>query len=141
MSSKKLTAQQKKIIKAQLKQLDIDLKRGFMPYSILFLIRQRPRYALELQREISRITDNYIVVDKNTVYEKLKKFQKLGALKSYTQKSDKGADRRYYKLTPFGEILFQELTVKHLVPAMLSFQTHVKGILKEFESQIPFFKK
>ena len=93
------------VIKKQVRQLHIDLKRGLLPYCILFFLKIRPHYSLEIQTKMSRIAEGLFKIQKNIVYQNLKKFEKKGIVTSYLEKTAFGAKRKYYYLTRLGERL------------------------------------
>lgn len=120
------------IIKKQLQQLHIDLKRGLLTYIILFFMKTRPHYALEIQRKMSRIGEGHFKIEKNVVYDNLKKLERKGILGSYLKKSSIGAKRKYYYLTKFGERLFEEIVFKALYPLIFMFSITMENRLESF---------
>ena len=124
--------EQDAIIKRQLHQLHIDLKRGLLTYVILFFMKIRPHYALEMQKKMSLIGEGRFKIEKNVVYDNLKKLERKGILGSYQEKSNIGAKRKYYFLTKFGECLFEEIVFKALYPLIFMFSTTMENRLGEF---------
>lgn len=108
------------IINKQTHLLHSDLKRGLLPYSILFFLKIRPHYSLEIQRKMSRIGKGRFKVTKNIIYENLRKFEQKGILGSYKKKSNIGPDRKYYYITEFGELFFYKIVVKEIYPLMVN---------------------
>ncbi len=109
-----------RIIKKHLEQLLFDIKRGFLQYTVLALINQGPKYAYELKNEVYQVTDGAFDIDRNNLYKKLRILEQEGILKSTKKASEKGANRKYYSLTPFGKKVFGEVK-KMLVPVIDSF--------------------
>ena len=120
------------VIKKQLHQLHIDLKRGLLTYVILFFMKIRPHYALEMQRKMSLIGEGRFKIEKNVVYDNLRKLERKGILGSYQEKSSIGAKRKYYYLTKFGERLFEEIVFKALYPLIFMFSTTMENRLGAF---------
>ena len=113
------------IIKKQIDQLNLDLKRGFLQFVTLHLISQKPRYAYEIKEEILTITRGAFDIDKNNLYKKLRLLEKDGILKSQLKHSSHGADRKYYSITLFGTKLYNEM-YQLLIPVMSSLQKRIK---------------
>ena len=124
---------QDSIIKKQVHQLHIDLKRGLLPYVILFFMKLRPHYSLEIQRKMSHIGEGRFKIEKNVVYDNLRKLERRGILGSYLEKSNIGAKRKYYYLTEFGERLFEKIVIKALYPLVFMFSTIIENRMGEFE--------
>jgi len=115
------------IIKKQVEQLIFDLKRGFIQFVTLYLIVEKPRYPCEIKEDILNITRGVFNIDRNNLYKKLRSLEKDGFLTSQLQPSFRGADRKYYTITPFGKILFKELCGT-LIPVMSSLHERVRKI-------------
>jgi DNA-binding PadR family transcriptional regulator len=111
------------IIRRQVHQLHIDLKRGLLPYVILFFLKIRPHYSLEIFKKMSHIDDGMFNIRQNIIYQNLKKFEQKGIVASYREKSNFGPKRKYYYLTKLGERLFEEIVIKQLDPLMFMFST------------------
>jgi len=119
------------IIEKQLHQLHVDLKRCLLTYIILFFTKIRPHYALEVQRKMSRIGEGRFNIEKNVVYDNLKKLERKGLLGSFLVKSNIGAKRKYYYLTKFGERFFEEIVFKALHPLTFMFSTIMENRIEE----------
>jgi len=137
MSSKKAENKIKKedhdlILKKQVRQLHVDLKRGLLPYSILFLLKERPHYSLEIHKKLSSVVEGYFKIEKNIVYDNLRKFEQKGILRSYLEKSNIGAMRKYYYLTKFGEHLYDEIVINRLYPVIFTYVTTMKIRIDEY---------
>ena len=133
--------EQDAVIKKQLHQLHVDLKRGLLTYVILFFLQTRPHYALEIQKKMSRIGKGHFNIEKNVVYDNLKKLERKGILGSYLEKSNIGAKRKYYYLTKFGKRLFEEIVFKALYPLIFMFSTTMDNRLGEFGIKSKVSKK
>jgi PadR family transcriptional regulator PadR len=102
-------------------QLIFDLKRGFLQFATLALISQKSQYAYEIKAEVLRITNGLFDIDRNNLYKKLRALERDGLLKSHSEPSSQGANRKYYSLTPFGRKLLDEM-YGLLVPVMDTFR-------------------
>ena len=120
-----MTADQHATIQKQTDQLVFDLKRGFLQFVILYLITQQQRYAYEIKDEILKFTGGTFDIDRNNLYKKLRSLEQQGFLKSQLEHSLRGADRKYYAITPFGEKLFQEM-YQLIIPVMGSLHKRIK---------------
>lgn len=123
---------QNAIIKRQVRQLHIDLKRGLLPYCIIFFLKIRPHYSLEIQRKMSHIAEGLFKIQQNIVYQNLKKLEQKGAVESYLEKSTVGAKRKYYYLTELGERLFEDVVIAMLYPTTFMFSTIMEDRVEEF---------
>jgi len=119
--------EKKSIIKKQVEQLIFDLKRGFIQFVTLYLIAEKPRYPYEIKEDILKITRGAFNIDRNNLYKKLRLLEKDGFLTSQMEPSFRGADRKYYAITPFGRTLFKELCGT-LIPVMSSLHGRVRKI-------------
>ncbi len=119
-----MIADQRASINKQTNQLVFDLKRGFLQFVILHLISQQQRYAYEIKDEILKITSGTFDIDRNNLYKKLRSLEQQGFLKSQMEHSRRGADRKYYTITPFGKKLFQEM-YQLLIPVMGSLHKRI----------------
>ena len=113
-----------RIIKKHLEQLLFDIKRGLLQYTVLKLLNQGPQYAYELKNDIYDLTDGVFDIDRNNLYKKLRVLEQEGILKSTEKKSELGANRKYYSLTPFGKKVFKEVQ-KLLTPVIDSFYKRI----------------
>ena len=110
------SAQNALILKKQIHQFHVDLKRGLLPYIIMFFLKTRPHYSLEIFKKMAHLDDEQFKIRQNIVYQNLKKFEQKGMVDSYYEKSSVGAKRKYYYLTELGEEVFEEI-VEHIVHA------------------------
>ena len=100
-------------------QIVFDLKRGFLQFVTLVLISKGPTYAYELKADILRYSQGGFDIDRNNLYKKLRSLERDGILQSAMEKSARGAQRKYYTLTPLGSELLKK-THGLLFPLMKS---------------------
>lgn len=136
------------IINQMVRQLTIDVKRGLLPYTILFLIELRPHYALEVYKKILKTLWEGSELDKNIIYDNLKRLEKRGIAESYMEKSSIGAKRKYYKITDFGRRVFKEILINRLWPLTFMSSTIIEDMVgrrnlpkKVINKKIDEFKK
>ncbi len=144
-STKKKIILNKRLIDANLKkrsrQLHANLKRVLMPYSIMFLLKVRSHYALEVRKKLSRAAEGYTKVANNVVYDHLNKFAKEGIVESFLKESSLGPARKYYSLTEYGNRVFQEIIAKELYPNMYMFLNMMEAMMQEHEISHRISKK
>jgi DNA-binding PadR family transcriptional regulator len=119
------------VIRKQVLQLNVELKRGLLPYVIMFLLRTRPHYSLEILKKMADLEKQQFRIRQNIVYQNLKKLQQKGFVASYEEKSKFGARRKYYYLTELGERLFEEVIITRLYPLCFMFSTIMEKYIEE----------
>jgi PadR family transcriptional regulator PadR len=115
---------QEKIGKKYHDQIVFDLKRGFLQFITLVLISKGQKYAYEIKAEILRYSQGGFDIDRNNLYKKLRSLERDGLLKSQMEPSLRGAQRKYYTLTPLGRELLFEIH-KLLYPLMKSLRQNI----------------
>ena len=108
MTPKKTKMLEKDIIKQHHDQIVFDLKRSFLQFITLFLISQGPKYSYEIKADILKLSKGGFDIDRNNLYKKLRSLEKDGLLKSQLEPSVKGAQRKYYTITPQGKTLLDK---------------------------------
>ena len=110
MKRSKMGKQEKKEFHKQIPkkyhdQIVFDLKRAFLQFITLLIIHRGPKYSYEIKAEILRITRGGFDIDQNNLYKKLRSLEKDGILRSHMEPSKRGAQRKYYIITPLGKKL------------------------------------
>ena len=83
----------------------VQLRKGFLAYCVLRVCAS-PRYTSEI---IARLHEAELVVVEGTIYPLLNRLQRDGLLEHEWQESEQGPPRKYYRTTPFGESVAQQL--------------------------------
>jgi len=78
-------------------------RRGVVELCVLTLIGQRPRYGYELAVALSQWQP--IAATEGTLYPLLRRLQRDGLVDAFWQESQDGPPRKYYRLTPVGQLL------------------------------------
>ena len=78
-----------------------ELRRGVLGPCVLALLAERPRFGLELVRDLSRADG--LLTSEGTVYPLLSRLRRDGMVDTTWQESKSGPPRRYYRLTRSGE--------------------------------------
>lgn len=75
------------------------LRKGVLEYCVLALLRDRPRYGLELT---THLTGARLLASEGTLYPLLSRLRKQGWVETTWRESTSGPPRRYYQLTDRG---------------------------------------
>ncbi|HMB23959.1 MAG TPA: PadR family transcriptional regulator [Anaerolineales bacterium] len=89
-------------------------KKGLLSFWILLLLYERPSYPYEMSSEITKISQDTISVDDNSIYRALNRFEAVGIVKSELQQSSTGPQRRYYSLTDAGKALLTQFIQRNI---------------------------
>src|ERR1041385_2592294 len=88
-----------------LPQLELELRRGVVVLATLSQLGT-PRYGYELRQALA---EQGMPIEEGTLYPLLRRLESQGVLTS-EWRTDGGAPRRYYLLSPAGKGLLQQLT-------------------------------
>ena len=128
---------QEKIAKKYREQMVFDLKRVFLQFITLVLINKDAKYAYEIKADILLYTRGGFDIDRNNLYKKLRTLEHDGILISTMEPSIRGAQRKYYKLTPLGKRLLME-THNVLFPLMKSLRQNITKVV-DFDASVKKF--
>ncbi|WP_228990736.1 PadR family transcriptional regulator [Streptomyces sp. DH8] len=84
------------------------LRKGVLEYCVLALMRDRPRYGVELLRELEG--SGALATSQGTVYPLLSRLRRDDLVTTAWQESPSGPPRRYYALTDGGRAALDEFT-------------------------------
>ena len=101
--------------------MNIQFKKGVLELCVLSLLNRRDFYGYELVEHISE----YISISEGTIYPLLRKFRNEGYVTNYLQESQEGPPRKYYKLTPRGKEVYEQLDLE-----WTNFVTGVNNIIR-----------
>jgi PadR family transcriptional regulator PadR len=93
-----------------------DWKRGMLSFWVLGLLISRPRYGLEIRKEIEESTQGRITLGVSTLYQLLRRLERRGFVKRRWEASPTGPPRAYYKLTPAGRDVVRHFSAEILSP-------------------------
>jgi len=82
--------------------------RGFTEYIILSILAKFNSYGYEMTRIIEEVSDQAFQISEAALYSALKRLQQDEKITSYLGKNKKGMGRRYYQITPRGELSLQD---------------------------------
>ena len=102
-------------------------KKGVLELCVLSLLKRRDYYGYELSEYLA----NHIRVAVGTVYPILRKLRNDGLLTTYLQEESGGPPRKYYSLTPLGQLHFERdradyLAFARAIEELLEDGTHDK---------------
>jgi PadR family transcriptional regulator PadR len=72
---------------------------------VLAMLERNDRYGFELVERVSR----HVEIAERTIYPLLKRFRDDRLVETYLQESNKGAPRKYYRLTDVGRRYLAEM--------------------------------
>jgi len=81
---------------------DKNLLSGSTPMLILALLKDGDKYGYEMVDELARRSDNTFSLKEGTLYPLLHTLEKNKYVRSYTQQTPGGRERKYYHLTGEG---------------------------------------
>lgn len=86
--------------------LKAQMRKGFLEFSVLLLLKNGDAYVSEI---ISRMKKAHLIVVEGTLYPLLTRLKNDGLLSYRWQESPSGPPRKYYSITPLGEVYLNEL--------------------------------
>lgn len=97
-------------------------KKGVLELLVLLLLSKKDKYGYELVEEVSKIVN----VNEGTIYPILKRLTNEKYFETYIKESTGGPPRKYYHLTPLGNI-----RKRALLKEWLKFESSVGKFIKE----------
>ncbi|MER8236598.1 PadR family transcriptional regulator [Streptomyces sp. NPDC094049] len=106
------------------------LRKGVLEYCVLALMRERPRYGVELLHALEE--SGALATSQGTVYPLLSRLRRDDLVTTTWQESDSGPPRRYYALTGTGRAALDEFSrvwpgFRDAVDAFLTTPQHSPG--------------
>ncbi len=83
--------------------MDAQYKKGILEACVLAIIKKEPSYGYKIVGDVSAC----IEVSESTLYPILRRLEAGGALSTFT-KEHNGRLRKYYQITPLGEMKIAE---------------------------------
>ncbi len=91
-------------------------KRSMLTFWALSLVLIRPRYGLEIKKEIEASTQGKIRLGISTVYQLLRRLEKKGFITSRWEQTTQGPPRAYYEATAAGREVVRRYLAEVFVP-------------------------
>lgn len=149
---------QDEIIKKQIQRIQINLRKAVFLSILLHFMKKRPHYAREIFDKITLYTKNLedysedkklmnrlMKTSRNMqpklIYDNLKKFEKMGLLGSYKEKSNIGPERKYYYITKFGQRYFDEVIKEALFIRIFYLYNFIEAGIEKKNSKPSLTKK
>jgi PadR family transcriptional regulator PadR len=92
--------------------MDRELKRGTLDLVLLRLLSEREMYGYELVAAVEERTGGAIEVAGGTMYPVLYRLEQAGHVEPRWETPERGAARKYYRLTPEGIAELERLTAE-----------------------------
>ncbi|WP_024865363.1 PadR family transcriptional regulator [Butyrivibrio sp. FCS014] len=89
-------------------EISSDVIRGYNDTIILFLLLDSPSYGYEISKKIKSISEEKYLIKETTLYSAFTRMEKNGYIESYTQNSESGKKRTYYRITDQGRSYYRE---------------------------------
>lgn len=91
-----------------------EYKKGFIPYVVLLLLKEKPDYGYDLYKELA----GRITLQISGIYHTLNRLEKRGLITSQWKQSERGPRRKLYSITGKGEDLVRKFTFKSILPIL-----------------------
>ncbi len=88
-------------------KLTSDLLRGHTDTMILKLLLDGDKYGYEITKLIYELSDHEYELKEATMYSSVKRLEHDGHITSYWGDESQGGRRRYYRITPSGQELYE----------------------------------
>src|SRR5262245_43232916 len=102
-------------IDTYLLQWEDTYKKGLLSFWILLQLACRETYPYEMRGEIARISGQTILVDDNSIYRALRRFDSAGLVESTSHASESGPARRYFRLSAKGRSLLGRFARRNIL--------------------------
>ena len=86
-----------------------DLIRGHTETIILAHLMQEDSYGYKINKDIQLKTENQYELKEATLYTAFRRLEEAGYISSYWGNENTGARRRYYTITPEGQLVYQRM--------------------------------
>jgi DNA-binding PadR family transcriptional regulator len=91
-----------------LKKLRKELRAGTYSLIILSFLKEKPMHGYAIRRAFEELSEGKLVPSEGTLYDLLKSLEKYKLVSSFWGEIG-GRARKYYKITPLGEDVLNEL--------------------------------
>lgn len=90
-------------------------KKGQLTFWILLAVRDQPRHMKDIKEFIDQMTQGTFVVDDNSMYRALKRYEKAELISHTLAPGEGGPDRKMLSLTSLGRELLSAFTERNVV--------------------------
>ncbi len=89
-------------------------KKGQLTFWVFLALKQSPKCVDEIKESVSKLSEGTMTCEEQSLYRLLRKFLQLEIVTFETGKGNRGPDRKYYKLTSWGEQLFKRFADRNI---------------------------
>ena len=109
-----LLMKDKNILNELLLSWEDTYKKGQLTLWIFLSLKESPKYVDEIRRFIAEKSNGTMSCEEQSLYRILRKFEHIDVLEYETKKGNKGPERKYYRLTPLGNTLFEKFVERNI---------------------------
>lgn len=84
------------------------MRKGYLEYCILLILKKKAAYTSDI---IAELKDAKLIVVEGTLYPLLTRLKNGGLLDYRWEESTQGPPRKYYEMTPQGEVFLADLEI------------------------------
>lgn len=99
------------------------LRKGLLELAVLLVISRGPVYASDI---LKKLKINHLLVVEGTLYPLLSRLKNEGNLDYQWQESKNGPPRKYYQLTPSGQV-----NLKNIQETWLNLNKSINSLIKK----------
>ena len=103
-----------------------ELLKGSTAIMILKVISEGETYGYRITQELARRSEEVFRLNEGTLYPILHTMEKEGYVESFRKEGEGGRDRKYYRITPAGQLHLAAKTEEWRL-----FAASVNGVLRE----------
>ncbi len=89
-------------------------KKGQLTFWVFLALKESPKCVDEIKESVVKLSENTMRCEEQSLYRLLRKFQQLEIVSFEAGKGNRGPDRKYYKLTVWGEQLFKRFVNRNI---------------------------
>lgn len=94
-------------------------KKGQLSLWVLLSISEHERYAQEITDYMYHASNGAFEVKEQSLYRALRRFKTMGLVQIHERESpSSGPKRKYYSLTPSGEVVLGRFVALHILPLL-----------------------
>lgn len=102
-------------------------KKGQLTLWVFLALKDGVKYVDEIKDFINETTEGTIQCEEQSLYRNLRKFEFIEVVSYTLKKGNKGPDRKYYYLSPLGEILLEKFIQRNI---LLFSKPRIQSLLK-----------
>ena len=91
----------------EIMKINKELLKGTTGLVVLTVISEQDMYGYQITQTVKARSESALVLNEGTLYPILHSYEKNGYLESYKNEGDSGRERKYYRITPKGNLYLQ----------------------------------